>query len=173
MNALKLYVTFEDINNYIRTKVNPQYKDFNFIPIKAEINENDLSIDVTLISMDDVGDKNHYRYKVNLQLDKKVETNPIDDSIATNKICQSEKDHQWICCGISTVGITYYCAICGKHKTEPVKSQENVTISTHFNEGSIPCFDCACVTNYSLQCVDCNAENGFKYFEKEKTNESN
>lgn len=66
MYGLKLYVTFEDINNYIQTQVDPQYKDFNFIPIKAEINENDLSIDVTLISTDDVGDKNHYRYKLNL-----------------------------------------------------------------------------------------------------------
>ena len=66
MYGLKLYVTFEDINNYIQTKVDPQYKDCTFIPIKAEINENDLSIDVTLISTDDVGDKNHYRYKLNL-----------------------------------------------------------------------------------------------------------
>ena len=51
----------------------------------------------------------------------------------TNKICESEEDHQWVCCGISTAGTTYYCTICGKHKTEPVKNQENVTISTYFN----------------------------------------
>ena len=66
MYGLKLYCTLEDINNYIRTKVDPQYKDLNFLPIKAEINENDLSIDVTLISTDDVGDKNHRRYKLDL-----------------------------------------------------------------------------------------------------------
>ena len=66
MYGLKLYVTFEDIKNYIQTKVDPQYNDFNFIPIKAEINENDLSIDVTLISTDDVGDKNYRRYKLDL-----------------------------------------------------------------------------------------------------------
>ena len=66
MYGLKLYVTFEDMNNYIQTQVDPQYKDFNFIPIKAEINENDLSIDVTLISTDDVGDKNHRRYRLDL-----------------------------------------------------------------------------------------------------------
>ena len=66
MYAIKTYVTFEDINNYIQTKVDPQYKDRTFIPIKAEINENDLSIDVTLISTDVVEDKNYYRYKLNL-----------------------------------------------------------------------------------------------------------
>ena len=71
MYAIKTYVTFEDINNYIRNKVDPQYKDCTFIPIKAEINENDLSLDVTLISTDDIEDKNYHRYKVDLQLDKK------------------------------------------------------------------------------------------------------
>lgn len=72
MYGLKLYVTFEDINNYIRNKVNPKYKDCTFIPIKAEINENDLSVDVTFISIDDIEDKNYYRYKIDLQSDKKT-----------------------------------------------------------------------------------------------------
>ena len=66
MYGLKLYVTFEDINNYIQNKVNLKYKDCTFIPIKAEINENDLSIDVTLISEDDVEDQNYCRYKLDL-----------------------------------------------------------------------------------------------------------
>ena len=52
---------------------------------------------------------------------------------ATNKICETEEDHQWECRGISTAESSYVCKICGKHKTEPVKNQENVTISTHFN----------------------------------------
>lgn len=84
-----------------------------------------------------------------------------------NKMCQSEEDHQWECCGISTAGTDYRCKICGVHKMVPVKKQDNATISTHFNEGSIPCFECACVANYSPWCIDCNAENGFKYFSKE------
>ena len=66
MYGLKLYVTFEDINDYIRNKVDPIYKDCTFIPIKAEINEDDLSINITLISTDDIEDKNYYRYKLNL-----------------------------------------------------------------------------------------------------------
>ena len=177
MHALKLFCTFEDMNNHIRTKVDPKYKDCTFIPIKAEINENDLSLDITFISTDDIEDKNYHRYKVDLQSDKKipergqrVKINPVDDYsdiTLTNKICESEEDYQWECCGMSTAGSTYRCKICGTHKTVPIKRQENTTISTHFNEGSIPCFDCVCVANYSLQCVDCNAENGFKYFEKE------
>ena len=143
MYGLKLYVTLEDMNDYIRNKVNPEYKDCTFIPIKAEINENDLSLDVTLVSTDDIEDKNYHRYKVDLQLDKKIpergkraEINPIDDYSGitlTNKICQTEEDHQWLCCGISSVGTTYYCTICGKHKTEPIKKQDNVTISTYYN----------------------------------------
>ena len=66
MYGLTLYVTFEDMNNYIRNEVDLEYKDCTFIPIKAEINENDLSIDITLISTDDVGCKNYYRYKIDL-----------------------------------------------------------------------------------------------------------
>ena len=66
MCGLKLYVTFEDINNYIHNQVNPEYKDYTFIPIKAEINENDLSLDVILISTDDIEDKNYYRYQLDL-----------------------------------------------------------------------------------------------------------
>lgn len=57
----------------------------------------------------------------------------IDNTSTTNKICQSEEDHQWECCGVSTGGSTYRCKICGEHKTEPVKSQDNVTTSTYFN----------------------------------------
>lgn len=67
---------------------------------------------------------------------KRSEINTIDDYSGitlTNKICETEEDHKWVCCGISTIGTTYYCTICGKHKTEPIKKQENVTISTYFN----------------------------------------
>lgn len=39
----------------------------------------------------------------------------------TNKICESDSDHQWECCGVSTAGTTYMCKICGKIKHEPSK----------------------------------------------------
>lgn len=65
MYGLKLYVTFEDMNNYIKTKVNPLYKDLNFIPLKAEINEKDLSLDITLISADPIEFDGRYKLDLN------------------------------------------------------------------------------------------------------------
>lgn len=44
----------------------------------------------------------------------------MDDSL-TNKICQSESDHEWECCGISTVGSNYRCKKCGAYKTVPIE----------------------------------------------------
>lgn len=41
---------------------------------------------------------------------------------ATNKICQSEEDHEWECCGISNVGCNYRCKKCGAYKMEPYSS---------------------------------------------------
>lgn len=35
----------------------------------------------------------------------------------TNKTCQSEEDHQWECCGVSTVDCSYTCKKCGAYKT--------------------------------------------------------
>ena len=65
--------------------------------------------------------------------------NPIDDysgTTSTNKICQTEEDHQWVCCGISTAGSTYRCKVCGEHKSVPIGRQDNVTISTYYHKDS-------------------------------------
>ena len=83
-----------------------------------------------------------------------------------NTMCQSEEDHQWECCGMSTGGSAYRCKICGEHKTVPVKSQDNVTISTYYNpETRHPCSEC---THEDLDlpiCDSCDISNNFKYFE--------
>ena len=45
-----------------------------------------------------------------------------DDSSAetlVNRMCQSEDDHEWECCGISTAGTDYRCKKCYAHKTVP------------------------------------------------------
>ena len=54
---------------------------------------------------------------------KRVPINPVDDYIGdnwkdalVNKTCQSEEDHQWECCGISTGGSTYRCKKCNVYK---------------------------------------------------------
>lgn len=68
------------------------------------------------------------KYRGQIVISKQDDLEPI------NKICQSEEDHQWECCGVSTLESTYRCKICGKHKTVPIKRQDNVTISTYFGD---------------------------------------
>ena len=49
------------------------------------------------------------------------------DSFSTetliNKMCASEEDHEWECCGISTIGSDYRCKKCGVYKTVPINYQ--------------------------------------------------
>ena len=48
----------------------------------------------------------------------------IDDSLKEaiyNKICVEESDHEWECCGVSTVGTTYICKKCHTKKIYPYK----------------------------------------------------
>lgn len=47
----------------------------------------------------------------------------------TNKICQSDEDHQWECCGMSTAGSDYRCRVCGSRKTVPNQKSDDITIS--------------------------------------------
>jgi hypothetical protein len=70
MYGLKLYITLEDMNNYIRTKVDSKYKNSTFIPIKAEVNENDLSIDLTLVEANSLDSRDGRRYKLELSLQR-------------------------------------------------------------------------------------------------------
>ena len=69
----------------------------------------------------------------------RVEINPVDDAIGvigevalTNKICESEKDHEYECCGMSTEGSSYMCKKCGKYKFEPY-----TTSTTNFYKGEM------------------------------------
>lgn len=66
MYGLKLFIPFEDLNAYIHNNINEPYQGHTFVPIKAEINENDLSLDITLLSANAVESKGRYR----LNLDK-------------------------------------------------------------------------------------------------------
>lgn len=42
----------------------------------------------------------------------------VDDAFA-NKMCESDEDHEWECCGISTAGNTYICKKCYTYRTVP------------------------------------------------------
>lgn len=48
--GLKLYIPFEDFNTYIHDYIEVTRKNHTFIPIKAEVNELDLGVDITLVS---------------------------------------------------------------------------------------------------------------------------
>lgn len=45
-------------------------------------------------------------------------TNPYKET-HTNKTCQSEEDHEWECCGVSTEGSHYVCKKCYARKFDP------------------------------------------------------
>lgn len=68
----------------------------------------------------------------------RTKCNPIDDiiddigesiKVVTNKICESESDHEWECMGASTVGTTYRCKKCGAHKTYPCNFNSEISIT--------------------------------------------
>ena len=65
MYGLKLYIPFEDLNSYIHKHINEMYKDYTFIPIKAEINDVDLSLDITLLSANPIESDGRYRLNLN------------------------------------------------------------------------------------------------------------
>ena len=50
MYGLKLYIPFEDLDTYIHEHIEVAHKDHTFIPVKTEINELDLGIEISLIS---------------------------------------------------------------------------------------------------------------------------
>lgn len=65
MYRLKLYIPFEDLDTYIHDYIEVTHKDHTFIPVKAEINETDLGIEISLVSAvpNEIGD---YRYRLEL-----------------------------------------------------------------------------------------------------------
>lgn len=48
--GLKLYIPFEDLDTYIHDNIEVAHKNHTFIPIKAEVNELDLGIEISLVS---------------------------------------------------------------------------------------------------------------------------
>lgn len=65
MYGLKLYISFDDLNAYINNHTDAKYKDHTFVPVKVEVNDLDLSIDISLISAGSV-EVDQCRYKLNL-----------------------------------------------------------------------------------------------------------
>lgn len=65
MYGLNLYIPFEELDSYIHERIDAKYKDQTFIPVKVEINELNLSIDIKLLSASSV-EIDNCRYKLDL-----------------------------------------------------------------------------------------------------------
>lgn len=65
MYGLNLYIPFEELDAYIHERIDAKYKDQTFIPVKVEVNELDLSIDIKLLSASSV-EIDNCRYKLDL-----------------------------------------------------------------------------------------------------------
>ena len=76
--------------------------------------------------------------KIESWREQRVKINPVDDAIdesietQINKICTSESDHEWECCGVSTAGSDYRCKKCYAHKMIPYAT---TVLETHFTSG--------------------------------------
>lgn len=64
MYGLNLYIPFEELDAYIHERIDKNYGDLTFVPVKVEINDIDLSIDIKLLSASSV-EIDNCRYKLN------------------------------------------------------------------------------------------------------------
>lgn len=67
---------------------------------------------------------------------QRAKCNPVDDVMddslkeaLANKMCVEELDHEWECCGISTVGTTYICKKCHAYKTYPCEFDGEISVT--------------------------------------------
>ncbi len=65
MYGLNLYIPFEELDAYIHERIDKNYGDLTFVPVKVEINDIDLSIDIKLLSASSV-EIDNCRYKLDL-----------------------------------------------------------------------------------------------------------
>lgn len=63
--GLKLYIPFEDLDIYIHDNIEDVHEDHTFIPIKAEVKELDLGIEISLVSVVP-NEIPNYRYKLDI-----------------------------------------------------------------------------------------------------------
>lgn len=65
MYGLKLYIPFDELDAYIHEHIDEKYKDHTFIPVKVEVNELGLDIEISLVSANPV-EFDQFRYKLDL-----------------------------------------------------------------------------------------------------------
>lgn len=69
---------------------------------------------------------------------QRAKCNPADDiiddigesiKVVTNKICESELDHEWECIGVSTTGTTFRCKKCNATKIYPCNFNSKIFVT--------------------------------------------
>ena len=74
MYGLNLYIPFEDLDAYIHEHIDKNYGDLTFVPVKVEINDVGLSIDIKLLSASSV-EIDNCRYKLDLNVLPREDSN--------------------------------------------------------------------------------------------------
>ena len=65
MYGLNLYIPFDNLDKYIHEHIDAKYKDQIFVPVKVEVNDLDMSIDIKLLSASSV-EIDNCRHKLDL-----------------------------------------------------------------------------------------------------------
>lgn len=65
MHGLKLYITLDDLNDYIHNHINEAYEGHTFIPVKVEIDELSGDLEINLLTTNYIGCSG-FRYKLDL-----------------------------------------------------------------------------------------------------------
>ena len=68
MKAIKVYMTIDDFDNYIKSKLSPldleEFNECTFVPLRLEFNtETDMSIEATIVPVKN-GNVNNQRYRM-------------------------------------------------------------------------------------------------------------
>lgn len=66
MYGLKLYIPFEDLNQYVHDHIEDVYKDNTFIPVKVEVNEISCDIEISFVSAVPVECDKRYKLDLNV-----------------------------------------------------------------------------------------------------------
>ena len=80
---------------------------------------------VTILNTDDIVEAREefiskMKWLFNEAIRQKLKYDSIEyTNTSTNQRCESEEDHEWECCGISTGGANYVCKKCFAHKNVP------------------------------------------------------
>jgi hypothetical protein len=65
MYGLKLYIPFEELDQYIHNHLEDEYKDHTFIPVKVDVNEVSLDVEISFVSANPIECDKRYKLDLN------------------------------------------------------------------------------------------------------------